>query len=158
MIEMEDGRVMLVGGCRVDGSPSGRSFMGQLIEDETDVSWKEVSSLKHPRLEHVAFKMNNNVYVAGGIGSSDRTFSCCERYNLKENKWCMTSYKLPYPLNGASAVVCINQNVALIIGGRNNNKVVSDKVVVFTEGNGFSQLDSFLLKSTRHGHVSIITK
>ena len=102
--------------------------------------------------------MKNKIYVAGGIGPGDTTSSTCERYSLSENKWVMTSYSLPFPLNGASVVVGNHEHYALIIGGRINNKIVSNKLIVFTEQYGFTEFSQFELKSTRHGHVSLITK
>ena len=158
MIEIGDGRVMLVGGCQTNGSPLSKAFLGELVEDETDIRWVEVSSMTNPRLEHIAFRMKNEIYVAGGIGHRERTYSCCEKYSLKDNKWDMMSHQLPYPLNGASVVVSKDESFALIIGGRNNNKIVSNKVIVFTKECGFLEFSSFTLKSTRHGHVSLITK
>ena len=158
MIELDDGGIMMIGGCQVNGSPSNRAFIGHLIDDETDVAWEEVEAMNTPRLEHVAFRMGHNVYVAGGIGAGDTTSSSCERYGVFDDKWELTSYSLPYPLNGASVVVGKDEEYALITGGRINNKVVSNKVIIFTEGKGFSEFRSFELKSTRHGHVSLITE
>jgi hypothetical protein len=158
LIELSDGKAMLVGGCQVNGSPSDRTFMAKLIEDETDVQWTEIEPMNLPRLEHIAFKIKKSIYVAGGIWPGDTTSSSCEKYSLKENCWEMISYTLPYPLNGASVVVGKDERYALIIGGRVNNKRVSNKVVVFTEEKGFSEFISFELKSTRHGHVSLITE
>ena len=158
MIELEDGGIMMIGGCQVNGSPSGRAFIGRLIEEETDVNWKEVESMNTPRLEHIAFKMGNSIYVAGGIGTGDTTSSSCEKYSIVDNKWEVISHSLPYPLNGASVVVGKDELYALVIGGRINNKIVSNKVIIFTKEKGFFELCPFGLKTTRHGHVSLITK
>ena len=111
-----------------------------------------------PRLEHIAFKMGDYIYVAGGVGAGDTTYASCERYSITNNHWDITSYSLPYPLNGASVVVGKDENFALVIGGRINNKVVSNKVIVFTEGKGFLENNSFELKTNRHGHISLITE
>ena len=158
MIELQDGGIMMIGGCQVNGSPSSRVFIGHLTDDETDVAWKEAASMNNPRLEHIAFRLGSDIYVAGGIGAADTTSATCEKYCMIKNEWEIISFSLPYPLNGASVVVGKDETFALVIGGRINNKVVSNKVIVFTKEKGFSENRSFQLKSTRHGHVSLITE
>ena len=156
MIGLDENKVILIGGCDIDCYPSKKVFMGNLSKDETDMSWDELCPMIVPRQEHVGFKLKNRIYVVGGIGADDEVLSCCERYNIEENHWELTSYQLPYPLHEASVAVAKNEDFVLIIGGMKNKKQISDKLIMFTEKCGFSDIDQFSLKVTRYGHASVI--
>ena len=156
MIGLDENRVILIGGCDIDCCPSKKVFMGNLSKDETDMYWNELCPMIMPRQEHLGFSLKNWIYVAGGIGPDDEVLCCCERYNIEENKWESTSYQLPYPLHEATAVVVKNEDFVLITGGMKNKKQISDKLIVFTEKCGFSEIDHFSLKVRRYGHVCVI--
>ena len=161
-MDLPDGRVMLIGGCRRDGQPSDKVFIGHLTVDETDVKWAEIGTLNHPRFKHIAFQLKGTIFVAGGIGRQGKRYIVCEKYDVHTNQWINTSYDMPYPSSGASAVVGKDQNYAIVIGGRITNENdrnisrVSSKVLVFTAENGFSEKNSFALLTKRHGHISLI--
>ena len=127
MMELPDGRVMLIGGCRRDGSPSDKVFIGHLTIDETDVKWNEIGTLNRPRFKHIAFQLKGTIFVAGGIGRNGKPYIGCERYDVHTNQWTKTSYDMPYPLSEASVVVGKGENYAIVIGGRITNK--NDRIV-----------------------------
>ena len=97
------------------GKVSNRVFKGKFLKSEKDISWTEVESLIQGRGGHVAFKMGNNIYVAGGFVENYRNqdgqfkkskikeaiiqtsnwTSSCERYDLNEEKWSVCSYVFP---------------------------------------------------------------
>ena len=119
MMELPDGRVMLVGGYPSDGQPSDKVFIGHLTIDETDVQGNEINTLNRPRFKDIAFQLKGTIFSAGGIGSQD----------------------MPYPLSEASVVVGKDENYAIVIGGRiadkndRNVSKISSKVLVFTKEN-----------------------
>ena len=97
------------------GKVSNRVFKGKFIKSKKDISWTEVESLIQGRGGHVAFKMGNNIYVAGGFVENYRNqdglfkksrikeaiiqtsnwTSSCERYDINEEKWSACSYVFP---------------------------------------------------------------
>ena len=138
MIKLPDVRVMLIGGCRRDGSPSDKVFIGHLTIDETDVKWNEIGTLNRPRFKHIAFQLKGTIFVAGGIGRQGKPYIGCERYDVHTNKWITTSYDMPYPLSEASVVVGKGENYAIVIGGkiadkndRNISKISRKSVSVY---------------------------
>ena len=54
--------------------------------------WRETTSMSQPRAKHIAFKMGNNVYVAGGHNGTLKNFKTDmehyfkDRINSKEKK------------------------------------------------------------------------
>ena len=149
-------KVILVGGevkCVV-ARLSRSVYLGELTDNKTDVSWRELESMKKARKFHIAFKMKHNMYVAGGIDISDKTLSCCERFDLKKNKWFKCHHLLPYRLYDASVVVSADETFAVITGGYNGGRI-SDRIIIFTEQDGFKLMAVNLL-SERFGHISIL--
>ena len=154
LVKLHNKKVLLVGGI-VNSLPSSRVFEGTLTDNDKDVTWREVKSLKKSRQNHISFKLGRNVYVAGGQGlNAHEILSCCESYNLETNKWVKSPYKLPYPLYDASVVVDPDETFALITGNFSVVTGASNKVVTFTEQDGFVVFDNFSLKIPRFGHVS----
>ena len=60
------------------------AFLGEITKDKMDVTWKKLNPMRKRRAGHIAFKMNNSLYVAGGRNTTDKFLSCCERYVIKE--------------------------------------------------------------------------
>ena len=90
------------------------------------------------------------------ISEAHEILSCCEVYNLDHKKWNRSYLKLPYSLYDASVVVDSDETFALITGNFSLTSGGSNKVITFTEQNGFSVFDRFALKIQRFGHVSTI--
>lgn len=152
--------VMLTGGIVVNFE-TNRVFQGTLSTNEKDVTWKELEPMIKTRFSHASFKLQDNVYVIGGQNYHDRTLSSCERYNLKENKWYMSSHRLPYPLYRASVITDYNETFAIISGGCEQygiNQKPFNKVIIFTEEDGFKIFPKFSMKQRRQKHVSLRIK
>ena len=148
-------RVMLIGGFG-NGNSSNRVFQGELSTNRKDVMWNELECLGKARRWHISFKMNGSVYVAGGYNDiSNERLSTCERYDLKEMKWYKCQHSLPFALRLASVVVSTDESIAVITGGKKEDRIYSDKVIIFTEDKGFVIFKAFSLRSVRYGHVSI---
>ena len=143
-------KVFLVGGL-VNGIASNYIFQGKLIENRTDVKWKEVESMKLPRFQHIAFKMKEYLYVTGGIDED----TSCEKFNLYENRWVSCRHSLPYPLSYASVVVSQDETFAVITGGRKTRLDASCGIIIFTEVEGFKCLKSDFLRIPRFYHTSM---
>ena len=85
-------KVMLVGGevdiiRRRRSCSSNRVFQGKLTPNKKDVKWIEVGCLSEARGLHISFKLNDSVYVAGGVNEEEQEIlSSCERYDLTQNK------------------------------------------------------------------------
>ena len=153
---VDNNKVILVGGevkCNVAWL-SKSVYLGELTEDKSDVTWKELESMQKARKFHITFKMKQHVYVAGGIDVRDKTLACCERFDLNENKWFKCHHVLPYRLYDASVVVSADETFAVITGGYKGGSI-SDGIIIFTEQGGFKLMAANLL-SERFGHVSIL--
>ena len=157
LVKIGHKKVLLAGGLVNNLQPSNRVFEGTFQEKDKDVIWKDLKSLKRSRQSHICFKLGKNIYVAGGQGSeAHEILSCCEVYNLDHKKWNRSYLKLPYSLYDASVVVDPDETFALITGNFSLTSGGSNKVITFTEQNGFSVFDRFALKIPRFGHVSTI--
>ena len=157
------GEVMLIYGA--DGS--NRVFEGNLTANKNDVTWKELESLGVERQGYISFKLNGNVYIAGGSQFIDGRPGMllnakCQRYDLLEKKWYKCQHNLPFPLSNASVVVSTDESFAVIIGeyfflSDEEMKTYSGKVIIFTEDRGFTIFEPFSLRSARDGQISIGT-
>ena len=124
-----------------------------------------MDSLKNARVGHIAFKMGENLYVAGGNGADLKLLSSCERYSIKEDKWFTSEHSLPYPLSGASVSVSADEKFSIIAGGASQRLKgeqdsdysfsSEDAVLFFTEKRGFYPISHCKLNYKREGHVSI---
>ena len=56
------------------------------------------------------------------------------------------SFTLPCPFHEPSAVVTRNENFVFIIDGMKEDTQISDKLIVFTEKNGFWEFNQFSIK------------
>ena len=137
-------------------------FEGELTENDNDVTWKKLEFPKKPRRCHMAFKLRNSIYIVGGYEQRNQAFeelSCCERYDLDENKWMECQHVLPYPLVCASVVVNVDETFAVIAGGYNKHDGPhneSSGIIIFTETDGFKLLEGHRLLSSRSScHYSI---
>ena len=146
---------MLVGGDTTNDGITNRVFEGEITEDNKDVFWKEVESMRKNRHSHLTFKMNDSVYVAGGH-SGLRDVPICERYDLKEHKWHKCEYTLPWDLYFSSVVVSVDESFALITGGTSSHiSGRTNSIIIFTENHGFQPLRNSSLQIKRTNHVSI---
>ena len=146
--------MFLIGGMDFNNVISSRVFEGKLTENQQDVIWQELDSMIMARFRHVAFKMNNSVYVVGGLVVHYEDPTYCERYDLIEHKWYDSPHFLPYPLCYASVVVSEDETFAVITGGKKETHP-SNEIIIFTEEHGFRTSNKFLLRTKRFHHVSI---
>ena len=137
-------------------------FEGELSTTENDVIWKKLEFPKTPRRCHMAFKLQDSVYIAGGYEQCEQEFvelSSCERYDLSEKTWNDCSHVLPYPLVCASVVVDKEETFAVIIGGYYKHEDTHNEsrmIIIFTETDGFRVLEGNNLKSPRSScHTSV---
>ena len=150
-------KVLLIGGYNM--------FLGQLTWDKLNVRWKRLehasSKSGYSRRNHIAFKMKDHVYVAGGLLTSTieegRKTTSCEKYNFRQNKWSSCEHSLPYPLTDASVVVNCDESFAVITGGmreRSKKHKPTDGIIIFEEEKGFILIDDKMLRK-RSNHVSV---
>ena len=111
--------------------------------------------MEKARREHIAFKLSNSVYVAGGVNETSTVLSCCERYEIKEKKWFSSSYTLPYPLCGAMTSQSKDDSFALVVGGYAGNGKYSKAIITFSEKEGFKTLSDLSLDTGMEGGVCI---
>ena len=173
-------KVMFVGNTGYN-TTLDRIYQGDLKEGTNDVVWKPLEPLGKAKDNYFTFKMKANLYVAGGsievlhyeetdYGQQDTimretTLSCCDRFNLSENKWFSCQHSLPFPLQNASVVVSADETFAVITGGVEIHANVNsfyvrkrstfDSILVFTEQEGFKLLPTCLLNKRRY-HVSML--
>lgn len=73
--------------------------------------------MRKPRDGHVAFKMENYLYVAGGIdGFSSEVIDSCEHYDIENNTCFSSQHSLPRALEDAFSVVSLDESFAVITG------------------------------------------
>ena len=94
------------------------------------LGWTELRPLKIKRHSHIAFKLENVVYVAGGL-NGDTLLSSCEEYDLEKKKWKMSHHALPYPLFGPVVDIDLNGKYAIIAGGNIGLKTTTNNVIIF---------------------------
>ena len=108
------------------------------------------------RGNHVGFKMNNYLYVAGGRSRDTGTLECSEKYDIKEEKWIEHPNKLPFGLIGD--VVSNSRDdsfVVIIMGGINANCSSNRDIITFNNQDGFKVLNSVSTIFERYRGVSI---
>ena len=69
--------------------------------------------MENERRNHVAFKMENYLYVAGGCNGSIYLDSC-ERYDLEKNELLVYQHSLSKTLEGAHSAVSADESFAVI--------------------------------------------
>ena len=137
-------------------------FEGEVTEAGNDVTWKTLEYPKVPRRCHMAFKLKDSVYIAGGYEQHDQEFeelSSCERYDIKTETWMECPHLLPYPLVCGSVVVNQEETLGVIIGGfyrHEGSHVESSHIITFSELEGFQIVEYGKLLSPRSScHTSI---
>ena len=143
---------------------SSRTFLGIITEDLRDVNWTELASMEYARSGHICFKMGGYVFVAGGVNGINR-LTCCEKYDVKNNKWETIQYSLPYPIKHASVVVNADGTSSFITGGltprilaSGSNSVKwrpSNKLIIYENDKGF-QVHNNTFHIKRERHVSVL--
>ena len=169
---IDDTKVLVVGGVKLQqnkrqGSsrsivpsnrtsilPSHDTFIGEVNIKPTNIRWTKISGIKKGRYKHMAFKMNENVYVVGGLVVGKTVISTCERYSIPTDKWFESTHKLPMPLYNASVAVTPDELFAILIGGNDQNKKPTNNIIVFDETNGFKLLDQ-KINRPRSRNISI---
>ena len=140
-------------------------FLGQLTWDKWNMKWKKLEGIRmrHSggRTRHIAFKMKDHVYVAGGVLlnkiEESRLTSSCEKYNVIENKWSSCKYSLPYALEDASVVVSPDESYAIITGGMNQKSRPTNGIIIFDEKSGFKLIsDKMLCKRSMHVSMPVL--
>merc|ERR1712150_221529 len=121
------------------------TFLGQLNEDQRDITWKTLKPMKKPRKRHIAFKINENLYVAGGLDARCNNLSDCERYSIKDNEWKECDHSLPNRLHGAVVSLSSDQSFAVLTGGQQETGS-NKKILLFTEKEGFKYLNDIKMK------------
>ena len=118
---------------------------------------------KIPRRHHIAFKLGDGLYIAGGFEQQGNDFAellSCERYDINEKRWLDCPHTLPHPLVCASVVVSNDETFAVIIGGYYRHDFgahhESSQIITFTETDGFQLLEENILSWPRSScHTSI---
>ena len=98
----------------------------------------------------------NNLYIAGGetneklFNSSgavsvkkEHEFSC-DRYDIKNEKYYVSEYNLPYPVNSFDKVTTSAKEAFAIILTKGKGTILS-----FTEKDGFSEIPNFTIFGKR---------
>ena len=182
LINLKENTVLLTGGNNM-GATSNRVFRGSLSPNGKNVLWKELSPMNIARSNHMCFRLNDAVFVAGGYGSGSDKLSCSERYDETRNAW----YKdviygsnsnegdldLPFPLVDASVVIDNDQTFAALIGGTTEVMLYdtdesedqgehpgledcpNTSIIIFTVRNGFERFQNFNLLSNRKQHACL---
>ena len=164
VIRLQDKMVMLIGGYSMGYQESKRTFLGIITEDRQDVNWTELAPMEHARAGHICFKMGEYVFVAGGVNGIKR-LTCCEKYDVKNNKWEPIQFSLPYPIKHASALVNAEETSAFITGGLISGNAASgrksvkwypsNRVVIYENDKGF-QIHKDTLRIKRERHISTL--
>ena len=182
LINIKENTVLLTGG-NVMGATSNKVFRGTLSPNGKNVTWKELSPLNIARSNHVCFKLNEAIFVAGGYGSGSDKLSCSERYDSTRNIWNKDftyglssdegDVDLPFPLVDASVVVDRGQTFAALIGGTTEilfydtdesedqgwhpglDDCPNTSVILFSIRNGFERFQNFSLLSNRKQHACL---
>ena len=80
--------------------------------------------MRKRRAGHIAFKMNNKLYVAGGKNTTDKFLSCCKRYVIKEgnreNRLHVLPCTFPYVMDSVSP----DESFAIIVGRKKDYKKI----------------------------------
>ena len=87
--------------------------------------------MTNTRKGHVAFKIENNLYVAGGYNRIFNNASC-ERYDIKKNKWFSSKHTLPQALTLAHSSVSLDESFS-VITGRISDRITTYSMIIFTE-------------------------
>jgi hypothetical protein len=175
-------QIVLLGGNYPTGydHPLARCvFQGSLSCTNDDIIWKRMEPLKLPRISPLVFKMNDMIYVAGGVNQQGSLIRSCERYDMSTRTWEVCKHSLPFnaDVKRASVVVSSDELLAIIIGCKDipnppgesssrekhiprSNGLTGHELIVFCETKGFSMIDknefSTKIRFCSKRHISII--
>ena len=148
------GKLILTGG-NIIGSPCNRVWEGTINLDEPNITWKKLPSMKMRRSFHVAFPIENKLYVLGSVLEEVTT---CEYFNGKN--W-EIGPDLGYPLHDAAAIIDKRQR-AIIIGGLHHSgsaishTSVTSKIISFHPEHGFLDIKTVELPEPLSDHVALL--
>ena len=160
MTTLGGGKVMLIGGInmkRGNDVYSNHVYEGELTKCKEDVKWKELDSLINSRYGHITFKMKEYVLVSGGSKGFGKHLNC-ERYDLQKQKWSKNVHNLPVGLSNASVIVNTKETFAVITGGETEDYKTTNKIIIYTEQNGFVEYGRCTLNHSRKKHVSLFIR
>ena len=156
MTRVANDKIMLIGGKfekenEID-EPNQYLWQGVMTNNETDVEWEKIEvDLTKVRELPICFKLQDNVYIAGGLDATDPgcRLVCCDRYNLKEGKYYETCHSLPQPNyydDDIPHTAIDDEESFAIIGGRNGK----GRILIFTENKGFEEVQNFSAIETNY--------
>ena len=134
-------RVVLAGGHTTqNGIKLATAFEGSLNENESDINWMELPSMKIERSYHAALNLENKLYVVGGGNSSYKWLDCSEVFDVVRRTW-SDGPTLPYALMYPKTVTNFNESFALVIG-RKPGGDLKRNVIAFDDKRGFEEVIS----------------
>ncbi len=148
---LQDGRVLILGGCR--SYTVSCNDVAQLVElfDPASSSWKPASKAFQPRfVPAVALLQDGRVLVAGGFGSTN--FTSLELYDPKTDSWSSTVAKLSGSRNRASATTLANGKVVIVGGYDGIAKQYAAAIDVFDPKTGLVTTTTAKLSEPRSMH------
>merc|ERR1712223_1043986 len=99
----------------------GKLFLGKLslnsLNDEWDVNWRPISTMPTARFGHVTFKLNQEIFIAGGLDIFARACLSTDVYKMQENLWHKVD-DMPFWLGDMTSASDVQENFCLIIGTR----------------------------------------
>lgn len=131
MVDIGQGRVLLAGG----GSTSTERaslFEGKLYCNglrrihNMDIKWKKLSIMPTTRYGHVAFKLNQDVFITEGFNDDINACLTTDVYKLEENSWEKVD-NMPFGLGdrnkyrSLTSATDIEEKCALILEAKNLN-------------------------------------
>jgi len=105
---LQDGRVLVVGGCTGTGLPCGT--LGAIVYDPASNSWSNTGGLQTPRTEHTAVALpSGEVVVAGGLNNGGFFVLTIESYNAAQNAWSPAGSLVQARFDGAATLLPTGQ-------------------------------------------------
>jgi hypothetical protein len=143
LIQVEEKKVILLGG-RIDFNlPSQRVFEGKLSEDGCDVTWTELNPVNIKTSTNIAFKLQHQLVLA--YQSEDKKTKSMV-YDITKNKWMQgPETDLSLDFFYSNVLVDPKENFALLIDncqGDTNRKM---EMVMYKRNKGFSHVNNKII-------------
>jgi hypothetical protein len=149
--QVDDNRILLVGGKDKLNNPNLVFWQGSFIGTSLSTfNWIQIEPESvTPRFQPLCFKLRDTLYIVGGYCIENEGYSdgdalyCCDKYNLKEDKYYKNIHFVPCALSSGNKVATdANETYALIIGKKNHwaySRTLTS-YLIFKEEVGFQEL------------------
>jgi len=149
LIQVEEKKVILLGGKIDFNAPSQRVLEGKLSQDGCDVTWNELNPVNIKTSTNIAFKLQNQLILT--YPSEDKKTKSMV-YHITKNKWMQgPETDLSIDFFYSNIFIDPKQNYALLMNSVYNDDNREMRMVMYEINKGFCPVDSNIVDISNSG-------